>query len=469
MYNGNDLIEMGLRPCKEFDNWIKAANNMHTKKGFSYDEIKDILLQRQPLLEGMRDTPASFTDYLVDTNELEWLNKQKVEEAFREVMKQPKVMGGAIMPDGCPAGEAPVGSVIAVNNALVPSYHSADVCCSVALTELLEDISPSALLDDIQKYSHWGGIPMDEEKRFIEIEEEFLGRLSNNPFTRDLHRKAARDFGSQGDGNHFYYVGHRQSTGRLCIVSHHGSRGFGAEVYRRGLRAAKKYCNGRTSYDPRGHAWLDFDTDEGRDYWEALQLVREWTKRNHFDFHDAIINMHDAHIADSFWNPHNFIFKKGSTFYHAKGATPNYAGHSHDDSGLTLVPLNMEEPILILSHTDNPNTYGFAPHGAGRNMSRTQFLRENPEPRKPLVDYRFWAGRADASELPDAYKSAEKVRNEIKEFDIGEVVDQINPYGCVMAGDTDYDAPWRVKKREKEAKRNHKEVGLKKDQGDSDG
>jgi hypothetical protein len=37
----------------------------------------------------------------------------------------------------------------------------------------------------------------------------------------------------------------------------------------------------------------------------------------------------------------------------------------------------------------------------------------------------------------------------MKEFGLGEVLDEIMPYGSIMAGDWEIDAPWKVKAREK--------------------
>ena len=43
-------------------------------------------------------------------------------------------------------------------------------------------------------------------------------------------------------------------------------------------------------------------------------------------------------------------------------------------------------------------------------------------------------GKIDISELPIAYKNAESVQNQIENFGLGEIVDRILPYGCIMAG-----------------------------------
>ena len=66
-----------------------------------------------------------------------------------------------------------------------------------------------------------------------------------------------------------------------------------------------------------------------------------------------------------------------------------------------------------------------------------------------FLDIRFFSGHVDISELPSAYKNAANVQTQMKKFGLGEVVDEIMPYGCIMAGDWQIDAPWRKKKREK--------------------
>lgn len=50
----------------------------------------------------------------------------------------------------------------------------------------------------------------------------------------------------------------------------------------------------------------------------------------------------------------------------------------------------------------------------------------------------------DVSETPTAYKSAETVRAQIDHFGLAEVVAEITPLGCLMAGD--YEKPWLRKK-----------------------
>jgi len=63
------------------------------------------------------------------------------------------------------------------------------------------------------------------------------------------------------------------------------------------------------------------------------------------------------------------------------------------------------------------------------------------------LDARFFSGTPDISELPSAYKNAANVRSQIEHYGLAEIVDEVIPYGSIMAGDWQKDAPWRKKRR----------------------
>ena len=115
----------------------------------------------------------------------------------------------------------------------------------------------------------------------------------------------------------------------------------------------------------------------------------------------------------------------------------------------------MAEPILIVRGERTATNLGFAPHGAGRNMSRTKHKRALGDRADADVvaaeteglDVRFWCGKPDVSELPSAYKNAEGVQSDMRAFGLADVVDRVLPYGSIMAGDWERDAPWRKKRR----------------------
>lgn len=284
----------------------------------------------------------------------------------------------------------------------------------------------------------------------------FLIRFENNSFLKESSTiSVARDnFGTQGDGNHFAFVGILKSTGETTLVTHHGSRGPGAILYKKGMHVAEGIRKELSPETLKQNAWIAHDSKQGEEYWEALQIIREWTKQNHTILHDKAIEGVDGKLSNRFWNEHNFVFRKSDgLFYHAKGATPAWDNWAEDATEHTIIPLNMAEPILIVKGLNAKNGLGFSPHGAGRNFSRTQHKKmmgdktdeEIFKEETKGLDARFFTGVTDISELPSAYKNARTMRQQISKFKLADIVDEVIPYGSIMAGDWQKNAPWRKK------------------------
>ena len=104
--------------------------------------------------------------------------------------------------------------------------------------------------------------------------DDVMSHFARNPFLRGLERFAIGHFATQGDGNHFAYVGHLRSTGQVALVTHHGSRGLGAQLYKRGMAVARRHTAIHAPKVPGHNAWIKASSDDGRAYWEALQVVR---------------------------------------------------------------------------------------------------------------------------------------------------------------------------------------------------
>ena len=459
---GEHLKEWGHIPGPEFGRVLEIAQAA-AAAGYDIGQI-------QTKLDGMKPPPAPPTIPLQKAGDVpfhfnieasddadEVKNLEMVRETMMAVIRTPTVTAAAVMPDACPAGPLgtiPVGGVVAAKNAIHPGMHSADICCSVMMTDLGE-IDPKAVLDAAEKVTHFGPGGRQNGKRFTlsqKLTDEFrANRFLNNP---KILRMAVEHLGTQGDGNHFLFVGRSRNTGRTAIVTHHGSRGPGAILYKLGMEVAEKYRRKLSPKTMKQNAWIPADTEDGQEYWAALQLIRKWTKANHNALHQATVEGSGAQPGERFWNEHNFVFKRGDLFYHGKGATPAWDGYATDATGLTLIPLNMSEPVLVVRGKDADHALGFSPHGAGRNFSRSEHKRRMGEvtPEQALaaetkgLDIRFPAGGIDASELPSSYKNASNVLRQINKFNLAEVVDYIDPYGCMMAGDV---PPFWMSKKKK--------------------
>ncbi|MCR9116351.1 MAG: RtcB family protein [bacterium] len=395
--------------------------------------------------------------------EFEQATVRAVATSMDQLMRTPTLVAGAVMPDACPTGDAtiPVGGVVIAENAIHPGFHSADICCSVMATNFGQGHDPQTVLDIAQKVSHFGrGGRKRSAGVFKRLHSDLAERIRSNQMFGDRDfKKAQLHLGTQGDGNHFLFVGRSESHGGVTLVTHHGSRAFGAGLFEKGMKIAESHRQAISPETLAENAWIPADSEEGVRYWDALQVVRDWTKLNHQVIHRLIAEQLGSAATQaaetpeaSFWNEHNFVFRKpqvdrgrGDWFFHAKGATPLEDWCLPDsNNGLRLIPLNMGEPILVVRGQASETNLGIAPHGAGRNMSRTmhkQIRRAAGKTDDEIfaeetqgIDARFFSGRVDVSELPSAYKNADQVQRQMAKFGLGNIVDRIQPYGCLMAG-----------------------------------
>lgn len=482
LLNSQDLIAAGYEPGPIFKELLAKVAD-YEARGIADPKYALKLLKRDVGAPApkfvMRDVPAALAEAILPETKDERENVEAVRKQMLQLLKTPVIARGVILPDACPAGSAeaviPVGGAIAVENAIIPSAHSADVCCSMFATFYEERSGVAKELDALASSTRFGPghRHLDDLVHDPVLDEGAWG----NRFLSGLRDHARTQLADQGDGNHFAYLGEVEveetmlaklrlaghgdlsgcfeKPGRYrVLVTHHGSRGLGAHVFKRGQIAAEKHVARAARHIPAAAAWLDAKSDSGRDYWDALQYVARWTKANHRAIHRRFLERIGGSAVAEVGNEHNFVWRRGDTFFHGKGATPAWK----DEQGrprLGLIPLNMAEPILLVLGGDREEFLSFAPHGAGRNLSRTAMKRRFPDEasrRQAIerstdgIDVRWFCGGPDLSETPLAYKDAAKVKAQIREFGLAEVVAEIRPLGCIMAGDSG--RSWRNREEE---------------------
>lgn len=459
-YPGDDRLPLMLQRLSELE-----------AKGLTDPKYVLKLIKREfgapPPKLAMRNAPAPLAEAIEATGKDEVENLYAVRRHMQALLKTPVIVRGAILPDACPMGgkepSIPVGGAIAVENAIIPAAHSSDICCSMFATFYDARSSTGAELDALSTSTRFGtghrhlDLLVDDP-----VHDEDVW---DNPFLTGLKERAKLHMADQGDGNHFAYIGEIEitpemtamlrltghgdlaeklvtGTRRRALVTHHGSRGLGAHVYKRGQIAAIKHTNRQAERVPENAAWLDVRNGDGPAYWEALQYVAMWTRANHRAIHRRFLESIGAKAVAEIANEHNFVWQRGDVFLHGKGATPTWK----DSDGrplLGLIPLNMAEPILIVLGADNSDFLSFAPHGAGRNLSRTALRRRYPGSlaEEAIIrstaglDIRWYCGSPDLSETPIAYKNAAEVKSQIATFHLAQVIGEIRPLGCIMAGD----------------------------------
>ncbi len=474
----SDLLLAGYLHGPQLAEMLAAAATMEARGVRDPAYALKLLRRHFPAPETkllLRAEPAPLAAAIAATGPLDHENIGAVRRCMEQLLRVPIIQRGAIMPDACPTGPAaasiPVGGAIAVENALIPGAHSEDVCCSMYATFFKTSADIETQLDALMASTRFGPGGRKEEDWIPHpvLQED----VWENPFLQGLERHAAMHLADQGDGNHFAWLGrvtlrpsqldalasagHGDLAHALTasggawnvLVTHHGSRGLGAHVFKRGQKAAEKQTAKIAAGMPTSACWLDAASEEGQSYWEALQYVGRWTKANHQCIHAGFAQKLGTTIAAAVGNEHNFVWKRGTAYYHGKGATPAWP----DDQGrpqLGLIPLHMAAPILLVLGSDNTEFLSFAPHGAGRNLSRRastkpwrqedgtidpKILKKLVAQQTPGLAIRWWHGKADLSETPLAYKPAAQVKAQIQQFGLAEIVAEIEPLGCLMAGD----------------------------------
>lgn len=487
-----DLLTAGWHEGRRLGVALRRARELEASGLARADALAQLENEfpKVPPLIAPREQPAPLALAVEADTPEEAANVAAARARITELLHSPVVQRGVLMPDTCPAGGGaatiPVGGAIAVQNAIVPGAHSADICCSMFASFFPANHPVGELMDHLQAVTHFGAGGRARGKQFTSavLEEP----VWENPFLKGLRSRAQDFLGTQGDGNHFAYVGriHFSDAQREALaaagytalaetaarhggefhvlVTHHGSRGIGADLYKRGQAAARDWCNENAQGVPDAACWLPADTDEGRAYWEALQYIARWTRENHVVIHEAFLRRVGLRALAQIGNEHNFVWKRGDTYLHGKGATPAW----RDAEGrplLGLIPLNMAREILLVLGADNADYLSFCPHGAGRNLSRTAMLRPFKDVDGELdparvkqalaettagLDVRWFSGAPDLSESPLGYKDATKVKAQIARFGLATVVGEIQPLGCIMAGEQE-EPYWAKNRREKRA------------------
>ena len=297
-------------------------------------------------------------------------------------MRLPVTVQGALMPDAHQGYGLPIGGVLATDNAIIPYAVGMDIGCRMCLT--VYDLKPSFLKKEtrqlkeiLQVNTKFGrsefAKPMDdavlERQEFKEIK-----------FLSPLQGKARKQIGSSGSGNHFVEFGiveiteieneFNLPTGQYVgVLSHSGSRGFGAYIAQHYTQIAMNQC-----FLPKAAkhlAWLDLDTEAGMEYWLAMNLAGDYAAACHAHIHHRLGKALGEQPIATIENHHNFAWKERlangqEVIVHRKGATPAGKGV------LGIIPGSMTAPAFIVRGKGEAMAINSAAHGAGRKMSRTK-------------------------------------------------------------------------------------------------
>ncbi|HMK04252.1 MAG TPA: RtcB family protein, partial [Ferruginibacter sp.] len=347
-------------------------------------------------------------------------------QQMQTAAKLPVAVAGALMPDAHQGYGLPIGGVLATRNAIIPYAVGVDIGCRMCLSifaidpaelkkreaNFQRDLVANTLFGAGKEFKNNTEHQVIDRKEFREIN-----------FLQGLQQKALKQLGSSGSGNHFVEFGKVEITDAanpmklpvgnyVGLLSHSGSRGLGANIANHYTKIAME----RTPLpkEAKHLAWLDLDTEEGIEYWLAMNLAGDYASACHHIIHAKIAKA----IGEKPWamveNHHNFAWKETlgggegtgeELIVHRKGATP--AGKDV----LGIIPGSMTAPGFIVKGKGEASSINSASHGAGRKMSRTKALTNitHEALKKELSAHGVKLIGGGLDEAPFAYKDINEV------------------------------------------------------------
>ena len=437
--NGKDLRKIGYPESKVIGIAIQVMHQYykHSNEAEAIDILKDVLAAPDAYLEdaALGKIAAALLDEIRPKNDVIPLEQKRKEYAiygFENIemgainqmeiaMKLPVTVAGALMPDAHQGYGLPIGGVLATNNAVIPYGVGVDIGCRMCLSVF--DLPGDFVNDNIEKLKGFltrntvfgsGGTIKNPMVDAVLERKEF----SENKLLKSLHDRAFKQIGTSGSGNHFVEFGIVEikevnnalglAVGNyIGLLSHSGSRGLGATVANHYTKLAMQNC--KLPNEAKYLAWLSLDTQEGMEYWLAMNLAGDYASACHHVIHDKIARVLNEEPLCRVENHHNFAWKEihngQELIVHRKGATP--AGKNV----LGIIPGSMTAPGYIVSGKGLEASLNSAAHGAGRRMSRSKALSSITmnDMKKLLKDHGVTLLGGGLDEAPQAYKDITKV------------------------------------------------------------
>ncbi len=285
--------------------------------------------------------------------------------------------------------------------------------------------------------------------------------------------RGRRQLGTLGSGNHFLEVGRVSkiydspiaeklglSEGRVTLMLHSGSRGFGYQVCDDSLALmARNIGHMGLKLPDRQLACAWIQSEEGKRYYRAMACAANyaWTNRQVLMFRacEVFLRVLGTGPADLGLNlvydvchniakkeEHVIDNKKHLVCVHRKGATRSFApGHpaiceDYRSVGQpVIIPGDMGTASYVLAGTSKAmsETFGSTCHGAGRVLSRKAAKRQSRgrSIHREMEDkgiFVRWSGKSIlAEEMPEAYKDISQVVEAVQGAGISKKVAKLKP------------------------------------------
>lgn len=349
----------------------------------------------------------------------------------------------SLMPDTHQGYGMPIGGVIATKGVIIPNAVGVDIGCGMrafktSITELNTDTLKTLMgaireaipvgFEHHKEKSAWRGFDIAPNIAVIQRELE----------------SAKYQVGTLGGGNHFIEI-QKDEEGRVWVMIHSGSRNFGLKIAKEYNQKAQELCKKWYSNIPEfkgedGLAFLPIDTEEGKEYIEAMNFALMFAQCNRATMMYNIIGCmeklglkayaeDDHDILDVHHNYARLENHLGhNVWVHRKGAT----SARKDEKG--IIPGSQGTASYIVKGLGNRDSFESCSHGAGRKMGRNEARKSlDLEEEKRKLDEQGIVHSvrniSDLDEAAGAYKDIDVVMEEQK--DLVKVVVKLTPLGVI--------------------------------------
>lgn len=366
----------------------------------------------------------------------------------------------ALMPDAHLGKGATVGSVIPTLGAIMPAAVGVDIGCGMMA------VKTQWTYQDVQDamYGNQGDMQKSLKELHAAISKAVPlsagaanGKILKSANERIAHLEALPgikqadaalpgwryQLGTLGSGNHFIEISLDEDD-NVWLFLHSGSRGVGNKLATKHIKVAQQKCNeANVKLVDRDLAYLEEGTPEFVEYIEALEWAQRFAYLNREEMMDRVISCMSDFMGERVKrlaevNCHHNYTEKRTLTESAIHALTGEAGHQPVDVYLSrkgaiaaypgtmgLIPGSMGDKSYVVRGKGNVDSLWSAPHGAGRNHSRSAakklFTRDDLDARMGNV---VW-GESDAflDEHPNAYKPIDQVMRDAD--DLVEIVHEL--------------------------------------------
>jgi tRNA-splicing ligase RtcB len=346
----------------------------------------------------------------------------------------------ALMPDAHLGKGSMVGSVVATKAAVIPATVGVDIGCGMMavktpFTSAILDGKLKELRHEIERAIPTG---FNENREAGDDASRWSGWESFSTLhagVQDRERKAMKQLGSLGGGNHFIEVC-LDTEDNVWLMLHSGSRNIGKELADRHISTAKGLWK-LSELPDADLAYFIEGTAEFAAYWKDLEWAQAYAMKNREIMMTRLLRSFNRMFNDGQeFRPelavnchHNYVSRElhygEQVFVTRKGAI------NAGEGVYGIIPGSMGAKSFIVKGRGTAESFTSCSHGAGRRLSRSaarrQYSREDLERQTAGVECRKDTGVID--EIPNAYKDIDQVMR--NQSDLVEVVAEIKQVVCV--------------------------------------